>query len=215
MTAVERFTRAARAAFAAIPLGPAIAGTGAQEHPGLEHGCTDDQGYVKTCAAGDTRRWFMVDRVSQGLTVAQQITTDETPTPIYPVCQWEIEGEGERDDGVVPRTVVLTYQVVALHDRHEWRPPELVDAVAAAAMRWFTAAEIEAEDAHVGAMDDFNAGGYRTLTAAEIEAAILERIYKERQDLLSFRSGPVVGQEGQAMGTYEAVRTLSLWSEPA
>ena len=207
----EVFTAAARAAFASIPLGPAVHGSDAEDRPGIQYGCTDDDGYLKTCASGDTPRWFMADRVSQGVVLAQQITSEETPGPVYPLCQWEIGQEEDRDTGA-PVWFRLTYRVVTLFDAHVWIAPNTVDAAEAVGLRWFTAAEVALENPDVAARDAFAGGGYRSLPAVELDGLILSRVWRERKELVSYREGPVLGEDGQFTAVYESVRTLSLWS---
>ena len=203
------FTAAARAAFASIPLGPAISGD--SERPGLQLGCTDAAGYLQECG-DEVPRWFMADRVSQGVTVAQQIDSEETPSPIYPLAQWEVDGESGRDGaGDVP-SVRVTYRAVSLVDSHVWIPAELVEAPEASGLRWFTPAELLAEDAHVAGLDGFAGGGYRTVTAAELDTLILRRAWNERRELVSYREGPVLGEEGQFLAYYETVRSIDFWS---
>ena len=206
MGARELFPAAARAAFAGITLGPAIRGSGARDRPGVQFGCTDGEGYLQECGRGDTARWFLADRVSQGITVAQQLHSAESPGPVYPLCQWEVEGEdGERD--VEPISVRITYRVVSLVDAHVWYPPEAVDLAGAVSLRWFDAAGAEAE----GLAAALPAGGYRTLPAAELDARVLAGIYSDRRELLSFREGPLAADDGEFLGFFESVRSVSLW----
>lgn len=208
MRAEDHFAAAARAAFASIEIGPVVSGQG--ERPGLRFGATDADGYLM--AAGGRRRWFMADRVSQGVTVAQQIQATEADREVYPLCQWEVVGE-ERDEGV-PRAVQITYRVVALTDVEEWIAPALVDAAAAASLRFVSAADLQAREPEVAAELGGGAeGAYQGLTAAAVDALILARIFEERRELLSFRSGPVVAQEGPVLGFWESVRSVSLWSD--